>query len=182
MSVSEIKAACEAVLNASPSDYEAACEVWTRVCTPQAVLAALQQLEAERDAARRHLGDALSDAKRLADDAWKAAAEAAALREALVLAVRTLREVADDNDIIDGCAYSSEALAAWETATAALATPPSAAVQRVQGIVAALVELTKRAETVAEDLDEGELGPIAEAFNAAIDQALAALNGEEGEG
>lgn len=41
MSVSEIRKACEGVLNASPSDYEAACEVWTRVCTPQSVLAAL---------------------------------------------------------------------------------------------------------------------------------------------
>lgn len=48
-----VREACEGVLNASPMDYEAACEVWTRVCTPQAVLAALQQLEAERDQYRR---------------------------------------------------------------------------------------------------------------------------------
>lgn len=45
MSVSELKQACEAVVNASPSDYETACEVWTRVCTPQAVLAALKEAD-----------------------------------------------------------------------------------------------------------------------------------------
>jgi hypothetical protein len=36
-----VREACKAVVKASPSDYEAACEAWTRVCTPQAVLAAL---------------------------------------------------------------------------------------------------------------------------------------------
>ncbi len=143
-----IRQACEAVVNASPSDYEAACEVWTRVCTPQAVLAALDAAAAN-EAALREAGNYLLEGERLG---------------------RVRLTVTYSHDDIDYI----------RNLEAALATPPSAAAERVQRVVAAaerICEADKRGDAAMKSRDYGAADASFDALSEAMSDLHAALDG-----